>query len=231
MPKMNAWTRKASSTRKVFSKPTAWSRSQARKNYPAIKGAISNKSAELKYIDSGATQSDVDTTGVITLLNPIAQGDDNTNRDGRQVRTISCWLRLQHSLAGVNNVNSQTGRFIIFWDNASNGVLPTVAQVLVAANPNSFVNLNFQNRFTILYDHTSFYPGVNAAIAGVQSGVDGNMINKYIKINATTTFIGTGGGITTMGNGGLYLLQVGSQPAGNTAAISMWQTRVRFAEG
>jgi len=199
-----------------------------RKRTVPVRGAIVPR-RELKYSDIASTTYALDTTGSVTLLNGIAENDDNTNRTGRQAMMRGVGVAgFAGVLAGATTI--QRGRVLLVWDNAINGALPAVTDILSAATANSFHKVDNESRFTVLADiPLVFGPNVTTA---TQAYVDQSVraVDVFVPLSSVTQYIGTGATIASVGNGGLLLVTVGTQGAGATAAFANLATRVRFSD-
>lgn len=200
-----------------------------RNRAPKVKGAIYQSRKELKYVDIAAAGYACDTTGSVTLLSGIATGDDNNTRDGRQVTIKSVQLRgniqPQDDTSGPNHA-----RVMLVWDNAPNGTIATIANILTASAATSFPLVNNSQRFTILYDH-SFIQG-KVSTTATQTFASGQMtdpIKVYLKMNNVAQYNGTGATIASVQNGALYLVTIGDQAA-TAASDAYLATRVRFTD-
>lgn len=198
-----------------------------RNRAPRIKGAIA-PSFELKYTDTTGAYA-LDTTGAVTPLNLLAVGDDNTTRDGRQVTIKSVQLR-GWAYPADSNVSSQKCRVLIVWDNAVNGALPTVADILTVSSANSFPLVNNAHRFTIIWDK-SFVIGQVSDTATQSFAVSPGIIDLeyYKRLNAVTQYSGTTAAIGSIQNGALYMVTIGVQAAA-AGAVAQVVTRVRFTD-
>ncbi len=194
-----------------------------------VRGAIVPR-RELKYLDVASAAYGADTTGSVTLLNGIAEGDDNIGRTGRQVMMRSVGLTGYVKYGTATSTPAQRCRLMLVWDNATNGVAPAVADVLAVANAISFHNVDNESRFTVLWDHTLVIgPFSNTA---TQSYADSLVrdVNVVIPLASVTQYIGTSAAIGSVGNGGLFLITTGTTAAGTSAAIATLATRVRYAD-
>lgn len=91
-------------------------------------------------------------TGTISsLLTPIAQGVNDTERIGRKVRLLKMDLRYNAYMASTTTVGSPF-RIKIVYDKQANGVAPTAAQVLTTDSMISPNNLDNADRFITLAD-------------------------------------------------------------------------------
>lgn len=118
---------------------------------------------ELKFIDFNTEDAMIAAGGTI-MVNAdaeasfvrIAQGDGESNRDGRKccIKKI-CWrYRVQLADAGTAGTATETVRVIMYLDKQTNGAAATVTDILEADDFQSFNNLANKSRFRILYDQT-----------------------------------------------------------------------------
>lgn len=188
-----------------------------------VKGPVQPRRA-LKYVDTAGLFLAYDTTGTITLLNGIAEGDDNTTRNSRSSIMKSVAIRGEASipLTGL----PQKYRTLLVWDNAVNGALPTIATIMQTVNSFGFANIDYEKRYTILYDSTN--------VLGIYTAALADQVNKdveaHVELNSITEFNGTGATIASIQNGAIYLVTLGSLGAGATAASLSVNCRVRFLE-
>lgn len=131
-------------------------RSIATKALKAAKNARSLIDASKYFIDvtgSGVTMSN---NGTITLLTPIAQGDDVNNRSGNSVLAKSFRFSYDITQNTAAGQTSQMARVLIVSDKLQTGTAPTPAQILQTlgnANAvNSPINVDALPRFSVLYD-------------------------------------------------------------------------------
>lgn len=197
-----------------------------------IKGGIAPRE-ELKYVDTILTAANSVSTafytgsGVVTLLNGIAVGDDFTNRDGRQATMKSVQLR-----AAVYNITNGLVaglvRSILVWDNAANGALPAVTDILATASTSSFPNVNNANRFTILRDHiVELGTIVTTATQTYAGSPTVQKVDLFVPLDDITQYSGTGATIASIQNGALLLLTIGENGAFQNGSMT---ARVRFSD-
>jgi len=202
--------------------PTGWSRS-----------AFSKTGQELKYFDVASATYACDTTGAVTLLNGIAQGDDVTTRDGRVVFNASC--RVIGKFTGQDGIVSDSlCRVMLVWDmnNNSAAAVPLITDILTASTSISHLNLNNRARFVILRDHMVSYGAhdITTATSTFSSSPNTGELDWYVRLGKSKTiYSGTTGVIGSIASGALYLVTIGDQAAG--AGYSFQATsRVRFTE-
>lgn len=130
-------------------------KSDAKKALALAMRIKSQLNVEYKHIDVADLSLSAVDTGTVTSLTPIAEGDDNTNREGRSIRAKSIQLKaLIESNTTANT--TQTVRIIIFKDNQNQGSTPSMADVLKASTTLPIVELREtdeeQGRFKVYYD-------------------------------------------------------------------------------
>jgi hypothetical protein len=183
-----------------------------------VKGPIRVRN-ELKYVDVAAAAYAYDTTGTVTALNLTAEGDDYTARTGRQVTMRS--VSVSGFIFNTSTGSVQKVRTLLVWDNAANGALPAVTDILTSASSISHYNVDNQNRFTVLWD--------SVHVLGAQlSGLPCVNVDVEVPLNAVTQYMGTTAAIASVQNGTLLMVTVGYVAAGATAASSVLRTRCRF---
>lgn len=195
-------------------------------------GGWKNK-GELKTVDLDTANYQFDTTGSVTPLNLIAQGTDNTTREGRQVVITSCHIR---ALIQPTQAASQPSlcRWLLVWDKQPNGALATVANILkqdsgsVSSSQNP-LNLDNRERFIVLRDKG--YSTGNQNLTATTAVADSTTyyVNEYVKINAKTTFSGTTAAIGSIATGALLLVTIGNRASPNAYLLGAG-TRTRFTD-
>lgn len=196
----------------------------------AVRGWTGSPS-ELKYVDVASTAYACDTTGSVAALNLIAQGDDVTNRQGRQVSLKSCRV---FGIVGPQDASTLTNlaRVMLVWDSQPNsGALPAITDILTASTAIAHTNLDNRQRFTILRDWKESF-GVydttaTQAVAGTPmvATLDWYVPLKGIK----TTYSGTTATIGVVATGSLLLVTVGQRAAG-AGSTAQLTSRVRFTD-
>lgn len=110
-------------------------------------------SMEKKNIDADQTNTLVvgQTTAVLKLLNPCAQGVTTVTRAGRRIMMTSLLYNWVIGFAPTTTGSSPL-RLVIVVDKQANGAAPTAAQVFAGDQIDSPMNLDFSRRFKILVD-------------------------------------------------------------------------------
>lgn len=190
--------------------------------------------AELKYIDTSASNSFALAAGIVIPINLMAQGTDINQRVGRKVQLKSVMANLNFFPTNVTNANAAQGifgRVCIIYDSQPNGSASAAAytDIFAAADPNAPLNLNNRDRFRVIWSQywtvSSYWLNATPAIIG---GAPQNVYRKcYRKINLPTIFNGTGGTIGTVATGALLLCIVCDN---NNNAMYDYYTRVRYSD-
>ena len=112
-----------------------------------LKSLVNTEFKAKTLINSSQTFS---TTGSLTLLNGLSQGDDFDNRSGRQVRFKSLQFR-----GSVEQHASATQTFLrLIWviDKQPNASTPVIGDILTSTSIAATRNLDNRKRFVILKD-------------------------------------------------------------------------------
>lgn len=187
---------------------------------------------EHKFVDVTAAGYAADTTGSVTLLNGVAQGDDFNNRQGRQVTMTS--ISIKGMLQPVDaSTNPTYCRLIVVWDNAQNsGSAPVITDLLAQSVSESHNNLNNRMRFKILMDEQYAIGGVSNTATQAYAGAPSvYTVNRYLKLpqGCTTTFSGTGATAGSIQSGAIWMFTIGDQAAGSGGSFFV-ATRCRFVD-
>lgn len=191
-----------------------------------------NDRSELKYLDIASANYACDTTGSVTALNLIGQGDDVNTRQGRQVTLKS--IRIHGMIAPVDNttVNNYV-RVMLIWDNSPNSAatVPAITDILNASTSITSTNLNNRVRFTVLRDWKETIGGLdNTATQATAQSPSVSEIDWYVNLkNALTTYSGTGSTIANISTGSLLMVTIGSAAAA-AAHNFVATTRLRFTD-
>lgn len=207
----------------------------------ATRGWQFPNNGEYKVIDIQVGTIQVNTTGAISLLNGCVQGTDYTQRIGRKIMLKSLYIRGRiqtesATTAQASNTIAQLVRMIIVCDTQPNGTVFAITDLLNTATPESQLNLNNRDRFSVICDKQwvlgpEYYSGT-ATQAYNSSSQQIYPIKKYKKLNIETIFnAGNAGTIADMNSGALYMVWIGSTGAGNfTDANAILSSRVRFQD-
>lgn len=194
--------------------------------------ALSQLNTEKKVIETSGTPTQVG--GTVTLLNALAQGTAVNQRVGQSVRFTSLSLRVAFA-----NTNAETiwMRYLLVRDDAPNGAIATVGQILQNGNSvQSFRNLDYTKRFKILEDKVLTLPEASSTIGYPGSGfnnifldlenMQGRIKNKSkSESNYGLSNLGT---IADISKGAYYLVLCTSAAANNVTFS--YQSRMRYID-
>lgn len=205
--------------KKQFTKKKSFKKKPAKR----IKGAIVDRD-ELKY--AGLARASYTTASSITLVNGVAQGDDNTTREGRQVTFKSVHVTGFVYPSGAGGQSPQRARILLVWDNACNGAAPAITDIMTTSDPVSLPVVDNANRFTVLRDwHEGLAPISSVATQSYAGGTCVHDVDLFVPLDAVTQFIGTGATIASIQNGAIWLLVL----IGGLYVADL-QVRVRFTD-
>lgn len=174
---------------------------------------------ELKVIDTASASYAADTTGLVTLINGVAQGTDFNTRIGRKFTMKSVLVRGDVRVGATPA--STAWRVMVVLDRQANGVAPGITDIINAANLAGVQTLSFRDRFVVLMDKQGWLEQTDMQI---------RPFKWYHKCNLEVTNSGTGATVGSIATGALYLVTCGATGAGVTAAIVQVACRVRFTD-
>lgn len=180
--------------------------------------------------------AEVDPAADLSCLNAIAQGDGESNRDGRRCILKSVYVKGVLEASGVADAAdpqpAKVVRVIMVLDRQTNGVQLNSEDVLkdsAGSDVNSFTNLQHSGRFRIMYDRTFVIPTGVVMADGANTGSQqmGKVPFKiYRNLNIPVTFDGTTENIANITDNSLHMLAICDNATG-IPKIS-YQARVRF---
>lgn len=212
----------------------SYNRGPGRAGYkPAFFAMAKYGQRELGYVDVATTPYPLDNTGSVTLLNTIAQGASVNQRVGKKVQLKG----IQARGVSFNNTGASFNDFayMIVWDKRPTGALPAVTDILTAALPTAMNNDANAGRFSILKRVDGVMIGNSSFTGAVANALtDSSALDQdwYLDLKGRETVYKAAatGAIGDIEQGALYLVTVGSNAAGATAA-SLYQTfRLRFLD-
>lgn len=185
------------------------------------------KGSDVGFLDTAAATYGMDTTGSITLLNPIVQGAGQSQRVGKKVILKSLQCRGRWNSLAVTTFAD--GAYLIVYDRRPTGALPAITAILNTANTNSMNNDDNSGRFKILKRVDFTFEG-NSATPNTGKGVlSGDMYLKLRGLPTVYKSVNTGA-IADIEEGALYLVTLGDIAAGTSAASGTVGFRVRFMD-
>lgn len=197
---------------------------------PAQLKRIVAAAKETGFVDT-AVSSPMDTTGLVTLLNTVAQGTSVNQRVGKKI--LMKGLQIRGYAGNGTTATFNDVAFLIVYDKRPTGALPAVTDILVAANATALNNDANSGRFAIIKRWDGMLLGnlsltgavANALVENTAIGTDCyvELGKREVVYKAAAT-----GAIADIEQGALYLVTVGANAAGTTAATLVFNARLRF---
>lgn len=187
------------------------------------------KKPESKHVDLAGATYNVDTTGSVTLVATIPQGNTQVSRVGKKIILDSIQARgyfIPPTTPGSPG-NMNKAAIIFVYDKRPTGALPAVTDILVSASSSAMNNDDNAGRFKILRRIDRY---LSQGVA--QGDIDAYGIDDWFSLNsklAVYKSVGTGA-ITDFEMGALYMVVVGNLAAGATAGSVAVVLRTRFHE-
>lgn len=194
-----------------------------------VRRVISSK--ETGFVDLAAATYALDTTGTVTLIATVAQGASVNQRVGKKIRLKS--LQCRGQMFNGTTATSNDVAYMIVYDRRPTGSLPAVTDILDTASAISMNNDANSGRFSILKRCDGLLIGnqtVQAAIANYATDNSVQPADWFLNLkNLQTVYKAAAtGAIADIEQGALYLVTVGSNVAGTTAATLQVGFRTRF---
>lgn len=231
----NVGKRERTGPKKVIQSVTGWRKGRNGQNWMNPSVGLNRRgvaSKETGFVDLGAANYALDTTGSVTLIATVAQGASVNQRIGKK----AVWKSLQFrglmyagATAAFNDV-----AFLIVYDKRPTGALPALTDILVSASSAAMNNDANSGRFRILKRVDAMIIGNLTGTVATQSLTDCSAISAdfYLKLRQLpVVFKAAGtGAIGDIEEGALYLVTIGNTAAGTAAAILQGQFRTRFID-
>ncbi len=196
---------------------------------------------ELKFFDTELTSTVMSATWAAlepatTNLSAVAQGDGESNRDGRKYTIKSVHIKGFFETTAQESQTTPPSdilvRVVLVHDTQTNGAQLTATEVMDAGGTddiNSFRNLGFTKRFRVLDDQTMRLVRLNTnegavnlfASAATQTPFT---MNKVFKTPMNVLMSDTGADIANVTDNSLHMIAITT----STAALINYQCRVRF---
>ncbi len=157
----------------------------------------------------------ISTSGAITLLSGIGQGDTSLSRDGLQVQPRNLQFKIRLVMSATATATQV--RFLIFKDTENLGTLPLIGDLLEADTTMDFTEHDTRPRFKIMRDIN-----FNLSINGDRI----TFLKGFIKLKGKCWFEGTDATQASVGKNSLYVYLV-SNEATNTPTHTC-RFRMRF---
>lgn len=190
------------------------------------------KGSDTGYVDLATAIYPLDLTGSITLIPTIAQGATVNQRVGKKAIFKSLQCRGQAFNGTTATFNDCC--FLIVYDRRPTGALPAITDILVSANAAALNNDVNSGRFKILKRVDWMMIGPITGVIATQQLTDcsAQSMDFYLKLRGLPTVFKalTTGAIDDIEEGAIYLVTVGSNVAGTTAASLNVRFRTRFLD-
>lgn len=204
-------------TRRTRRRPRAVTLKSIARN--AAKGLIKYYlNPEYKFVDNLANNVSIPNAPTASLLTGIAQGDDQSTRDGYSVKITNLNF---HADVQINAAATgpQIVRIMLLFMNENNGAAPTMSRIFAdPTNIRSPYNLLFKDEFKMLYDKTM----------ALSTDYPKRVLKWNFKPHTHAKFSGTTSATASITTGHYWLLIWGDAGA-NTPAISYYH-RVRYLD-
>lgn len=188
-----------------------------------VKGAIKRSAKELKFVDIASASYQTNTSGGVTFLNPVGEGSDFNDRDGRSYVARS--IQVKGHFVPSANIAGAKHWIALVWDNAANGAKPNVTDIFASVTDN-FPNVSNRERFTVLKTH-EWAHSYSTTATQTQSDGAAHLINMYCKLNSAVQCNGTASTIDNYQNGTVLLVTGGSNADSSIATLA---TRFQFTD-
>lgn len=190
---------------------------------------LSRSVGENKYVDVAITTYPCDTTGTITHISVVPQGDSVNSRDGRKfmLKTVQIRGKVMNGSTATYTNNA----ILLVWDKQPNKALAAITDILDSVHADSMNKRENASRFVILRRWDMMLTGKNdgSTVGGFIRNFDrfvklpGGLIAECTPSDAT-------GEIGNRVTGALLLVTVGSIVAGTAAASFIGPIRVGFED-
>lgn len=193
-----------------------------------IRGFV-GRAGENKFFDVALANYNCDTTGTMTHLDIVTQGDTVNSRDGRKF--MPTWVNFRgYIVNGATSVSTDSA-VILLWDKQPNKALAAVTDFLDSASSLSQNKRENASRFLVIRRWDFAMTGKNDGTT--TSGYVRNF-DKFVRLPrgliAECTPADTTGAIGNRVTGALLLCTVGRTAAGTTSAIFSAAIRVGFKD-
>lgn len=154
----------------------------------------------------------VTTTGSITFINPVTQGDALNQRHGARIFNTSFILR--GNLYSGANTGQSVATLALIYDRQPQGALPAITDIFDSVNSKSMQNVLNRDRFYILWRREWSMEVASVTVATASSS---HYVDQTVYVNRPTCFtVGTAtGNIADVKTGALYFVTMGTNAAGS----------------
>jgi len=181
---------------------------------------------ESGFLDTAIAVYALNTTGSLTLLNPVPQGAATSQRVGKRIALKS--IEAHGNIIAGNSGLSADFSYMIVYDKRPSGNLPNITDVLNTVSPYSFNNDNAGSRFQTLKRVDGHTVGGNGTTLTAKSMHDFDWFMSLKERPTVFTNLGTGA-IGDIEEGAIYLITMGNE-AGALAPNANVAFRLRYID-
>ena len=200
----------------------------ARPMQPALRGFLGG-AGENKYVDVANAVYVCDTTGSITHISVVAQGDSVNQRDGRKF--MPTWVNMRGIIANGSTATSTESAVLLVWDKQPNKALAAITDILDVVSTVAQNKRENSSRFMIIRRWSVLLTGKSdgSTVPGFARNFD-----RYVRLPrglvAECTPSDTTGEIGNRVTGALLLVTLGNRAAGTAAAALETSIRIGFKD-
>lgn len=157
----------------------------------------------------------------ITLINGFSTGVDAPNRIGRQVQLKFMEFRIY--AIGTATSLSDVVRVSLIFDLQPSSAIPAITDIYQNTSIQSLMSYNSAPRFRVIKEWFLLLGGLTSLLTGTISPL--NLLHtEVVPLDIPTEYQGTGGSITDISRGALYL----AYQSANGSAVIGYQAAVYF---
>lgn len=157
----------------------------------------------------------------ITLINGFSTGVDAPNRIGRQVQLKFMEFRIY--AIGTATSLSDVVRVSLIFDLQPSSAIPAITDIYQNTSIQSLMSYNSAPRFRVIKEWFLLLGGLTSPLTGTISPL--NLLHtEVVPLDIPTEYQGTGGSITDISRGALYL----AYQSANGSAVIGYQAAVYF---
>lgn len=187
------------------------------------------RAGDAKFFDTAAATYQVNTTGSITHLSIVPQGQTVNTREGKAFRCKSVRVRGTIQSDTTTVISMYHGALV--WDYQPNKALPAITDIYDSVDPRAFPKKENAQRFKIIKEYRNVIIG-NATTPG--SGKESFIIDDFVKLpidcNVLLTAADTTGVIGDTIQGALYWVTTGNIAAGTADGNFFLGFRLNFTD-
>lgn len=159
-------------------------------------------------------------TGTVVCVNQLVTGSGVQNFTGNQITIKSVAYRFEVDLpASAANQVMTSGRVMLIWDRQPNGAVPAYNVIFSSASYLAFANVNTRDRFVILRnDQISLSPNGQQTV----------FLERFVKVNMTSTFVNGQSSAGVPNTGALLLVYISDQATSANQPTITGIVRVRY---